>query len=160
MEQWKTISDFPDYAVSNYGQVKRLTPYKTTYPGKILTPNICRGYEVVCLGENTLRRSVHRLVAEAFIPNPENLPQVNHKDLNKRNNADSNLEWVTAKQNRAHADSLGVHNKPYKAAKHIYPTGKTWIVRMQGKNYGTYKTIEQASIVRDTLLAEKELLCK
>lgn len=63
-----------------------------------------------------LTTSVHRLVAIAFIPNPDNLPQVNHIDCNKLNNCVSNLEWVTQEQNMAHA----VENNVYTIARNIY----------------------------------------
>ena len=54
--------------------------------------------------------SVHRLLAEAFIPNPDNLPQVNHIDGNKENNSLDNLEWCTSRQNLHHAMDNGLHN--------------------------------------------------
>ena len=68
------------------------------------------GYCIVCLSHNKKVhvKSVHRLIAETFIPNPENKPQVNHKDLNKQNNYVGNLEWVTAKENTQHAIKNGV----------------------------------------------------
>jgi hypothetical protein len=65
---------------------------------KLLTPqDNGKGYLILNLrvGGKRLCKSIHRLLAEAFIPNPENLPEVNHKDANRRNNALSNLEWCT-----------------------------------------------------------------
>lgn len=97
-ETWKDISGFEGlYQVSNTGKIKSFCRKKT----KILVPGIHRGYERVILSKNNIRRyaSVHRLVAEAFVPNPEGKPQVNHIDENTRNNNANNLEWVTSKEN-------------------------------------------------------------
>ena len=78
-----------------------LNYHNTKKPG-LLKPLIDRdGYLIVCLSKNdhkTMKR-VHRLVAEAFIPNPNNKPQINHLDENKSNNFVDNLEWATAKEN-------------------------------------------------------------
>ena len=68
-----------------------------------------RGYRTVCLRRTTFM--VHRLVAQAYIPNPENKPFVNHIDGDKLNNQLDNLEWVTAAENNAHARTTGLHNQ-------------------------------------------------
>ena len=82
--------------MSNLGRVKSLRR------NIILKSKIERnGYERVILSTNNIRKGyyIHRLVANAFIPNPDNLSQVNHKDENKANNCISNLEWCTPKYN-------------------------------------------------------------
>lgn len=61
---------------------------------------------------------VHRLIAQAFIPNPDNLPEVNHKDGNKRNNHVDNLEWCTSNQNRKHARDTGLLKNQVMGSKH------------------------------------------
>lgn len=108
MEEWRDIPNTNgEYMVSNYGAVV------TTKTGRILLPAIDhRGYERVCLFKKDRRRRyrVHRLVAITFIPNPDNLPQVNHKDGNKRNNCVDNLEWVTNEENMKHSRANGLHD--------------------------------------------------
>lgn len=98
-EIWKRINGYPDYQVSNFGRVKSNR--------KILTPwNDGKGYMKVELHGKSMR--VHRLVAQAFIPNPENKKQINHKDGNKSNNDSSNLEWCTNSENTKHAWDSGL----------------------------------------------------
>ena len=79
--------------------------------GRILKPEIRTGYYSVDLMKNGKRYKfrVHRLVAEAFIPNPDNLPMVNHKDEDKLNNLASNLEWCDNTYNSQYPNNLGVY---------------------------------------------------
>jgi len=105
MEIWKTIKDFEDYQVSNLGNVK-ITANEATRKERVLKPLITgRGYYRVALYKNTKPyfKSIHRLVAEYFIPNPDNKKQVNHLDGNKENNRVDNLEWCTYRENVNHA---------------------------------------------------------
>lgn len=100
-EIWKDIEGYPNYQVSNMGRVKSLN-YKCTKSEKILKTHPQRGgYLLVKLSykDKPKQFQVHRLVAQAFLPNTDNLPQVNHKDKNKQNNCVENLEWCTAEYN-------------------------------------------------------------
>ena len=100
-EHWKVIDEFPYYEVSDKGRIRRLTPANGTYKGKILNTFINnRGYECVILyKDKTYCRTVHRLVAIAFLPKPDGCYEINHKDENKLNNTVENLEWCTRKYN-------------------------------------------------------------
>lgn len=104
MERWSQIGD-TNYSVSSNGLVRN---DKTN---KLKSQTTKRdGYNKVDLydgGERSSKR-VHRLVAEAFIPNPDNKPEINHIDGNKLNNDISNLEWVTGSENMIHAYETGL----------------------------------------------------
>ena len=94
---WRTVTDFPDYEVSDEGLVRK--------NNLILKGFDNGGYLRIELKNESTKKKflIHRLVALAFIPNPENKLQVNHKDLNRRNNKLENLEWVTNQENVNHA---------------------------------------------------------
>ena len=107
-EEWKPIKGYEGlYEVSNMGRVKSLHYGKERI---MSAPNGSSGYRRVNLSKQTTRKikRVHRLVAEAFIPNPMNLPVVNHLDGDKHNNCVSNLEWCTNKENTNHAIKTGL----------------------------------------------------
>lgn len=108
-EEWKDIVGYENlYQVSNLGNVKSLDKVimrkhgeRLTVRGRVLKPMITKGYCYVRLTDcgNWKNERIHRLVAQAFIPNPNNLPEVNHKDENKLNNRADNLEWCTHNYN-------------------------------------------------------------
>ena len=109
MEIWKDIKGFEGlYQISDLGNVKSLN-YKRTKTEKILIPKKHnKGYLQVQLKNKDTNKTftIHRLVAETFIPNPNNYPCVNHKDENKQNNNVGNLEWVTYKGNNDYSKLL------------------------------------------------------
>ena len=98
-EIWKPIEGYEFYQISNHGRVKNAKGHFLKF-----THNH-RGYVVVYLNENgkTKTMFLHRLIAKAFIPNPNNYPEVNHIDENKDNNIIENLEWCTDKYNNRHS---------------------------------------------------------
>jgi hypothetical protein len=106
MEVWKDIKEYEGYyQISNFGSV-----YSVRYK-RYRKPRIDQhGYEYIGLNKDGTQKPffVHRLVANAFIPNPENKAEVNHIDGNKLNNNICNLEWVTHDENMDHAFSTGI----------------------------------------------------
>jgi len=104
-EVWKDVSFDKKYQISNLGNFKK--------GNKVINGWIQNtGYKTVQI--NNKKYSIHRLVAEAFIPNPENKPQVNHIDGNKLNNNADNLEWCTCKENVQHAFNTGLMDNALK----------------------------------------------
>ncbi|MBO7526481.1 MAG: HNH endonuclease [Clostridia bacterium] len=107
-EIWKPIKDYENlYEISNFGVIRKV---KTKRPLKVFyrtngyyTTSLCKNYKVTMI-------YLHRIIAETFIPNPNNLPCINHKDGNKTNNDLSNLEWCTYSDNNRHAYETGLKN--------------------------------------------------
>lgn len=125
-EIWKEVVGYDGYMVSNIGNVKSLN-YRRTGKERMMKIRLGkRGYlRVGLLNKETGKQdtlTIHRLVAMAFIPNPDNLPQVNHIDENKLNNNVENLEWMTQAQNI----NYGNHN--YNSA----------VARMKSRNIFVY----------------------
>ena len=106
-EIWKDIEGYEGiYQVSNNGRVRSLLYNKIKM---LKTQTYKRGYKYIALSKNGEKKKykIHRLVAQAFIPNPNNYPQINHKDEDKSNNYINNLEWCTPKYN----NNFGTRNE-------------------------------------------------
>lgn len=109
METFKDIIGYNGvYKISNFGRV-----YNTKYDRFLKPGKLRNGYLLVVLCNNGVKKchTVHRLVAEAFLPNPEKLPEVNHKDTNKENNYASNLEWCDSFYNKQYSSGKAVIQK-------------------------------------------------
>lgn len=129
MEEWRRYKN-SDYFVSNFGRIKTVN-YDGSGQERIMSPYDVHGYKRIRIFENKNSRSVgvHRLVAEMFIPNPEDKPFVNHIDGNKSNNNIKNLEWCTPSENSLHAFRM-LKIKPHGGRKkkkvRLVETGQTF----------------------------------
>lgn len=153
-EIWKEIKGYEGmFAVSNYGRVKSLARRVSNHTGfinkpeRILKPfKDVKGYLRVYLTKNSKKKftPIHRLVSFAFIPNPENKPQVNHIDGNKQNNRVENLEWCTNGENQIHAY---VHGLNHHADNSGRPKRKVNQIDVStGKIIKTFNSIADATI--------------
>lgn len=151
-EEWRVVTDYPDYEISSLGRVRswkkgnngRVVGRRADEP-RILRPAQFGNYfgVVLCGGGRMEKRYLHRLVATAFIPNPENKREVNHKDGVKDNNALSNLEWMTLQENRKHASETGLLRSGMDNHMTLYNPEQVLQIRRLAACGLTYKRIAQ-----------------
>lgn len=163
---WKDIPNFEgQYQVSDNGLVRSVERHITdsknhfyTIKSRILRPNKTKnGYLIVHLCKNGKRHAlyIHKLVAEAFIPNPNNHPIVNHKNGDKTRCDISNLEWSTYSENNQHAYDTGLKPRGEGQYKAKLTENDVVQIRKQGKT-GTFESIAQQygvskATIRDVL---------
>lgn len=106
--EWRTVKEYDHYEVNQYGDVRH------KQRKRILKPRSNKGgylYVNFKINGKNINFAVHRIVANAFIPNPNGYTEVNHKDYDKNNNCVNNLEWVTSSDNKRHAYKLEENKK-------------------------------------------------
>lgn len=185
IKEWRNVVGYESlYKVSNYGEIKakrrviyafidgERQPISVSKEKQLSLVNHGNGYLYVTLVDELGKRKnhyIHRLVAEAFLPNPGNLPQVNHIDYDRKNNKVTNLEWCTAIENARHSscNHPATHNicDSNTGYKYIYKrndnySGKKYRVglKIKGKRVEkTFKTLQEAVEYRNTVAKEMEI---
>ena len=170
-EEWKFILGYDNYMISSHGRVKSIfiykwdrhnNTYKKCYREKILKPtNNGNGYLIVGLckekGRGRKNFYVHRLVAEAFIPNPNNYKEINHKDYNKSNNKMDNLEWCNRRYNidysKVNKAKIRYFKKSNTGHHHVYFRKNRYEVTINRHYVGSFGDLEEAISRRDDYLS-------
>ena len=152
--QWKDIVGYEnEYQINQFGEIRTLKDSPKLKKYDVLKPQISKrnGYVYQMLYKNGKEKllRVHRLVAMAFLPNPNNLPQVNHKDGNKQNNSVDNLEWCEQSYNMKHAYKNGLQIPSENQRKAIINTNKLKQKKVcqikDGEIINTFSGISEAS---------------
>lgn len=122
IEEWRDIPEYPGYQASNLGQIRSKDIKIIDYRGRecqlrnrIYKQQVNKlwPYLYVRFGPHNKTLRAHRIIAKVFIPNPDNLPEVNHKNGIKSDNRVVNLEWTDAKENSKHAYRIGLHKPSF-----------------------------------------------
>jgi hypothetical protein len=152
-EEWRPIADFPDYEVSNLGRVKS-NRYRSK--DKIIISRPSQDYQRVALQKDKKQynKSIHRLVAEAFLDNSDNKPHVDHINRIRSDNRVCNLRWVTIQENALNRSSRTENRCIYYREKQgQQPYYEVQIVRNNQKLYNkTFHTLKEAIAYRDSVL--------
>lgn len=167
-EVWKEIPGFEDcYEASTHGNVRSLDRLSVSYgdricgrTGRTLSPCSSGKYNAVTLSKNgeITCHNVHRLVALAHLPNPDNLPEVDHIDRNKRNNHISNLRWASKSTNQRNKD-MPKHNTSGHMYIRFMKEINRWRVQIKWLNVQKRtKTLEEAIKIRDEALAANAIV--
>ena len=125
IDEWEPIKDFYGYYINRNGEVKSTNAFKGTKEIILKGSISSRGYKIVSLMNcgKVYSRTIHKLLAQTFIPNPNNLPCINHKDGNKLNNSLDNLEWCDYGYNESEAYRLKL-KRPRIKEKQLYQKDK------------------------------------
>jgi len=137
---WKDIPNYEGlYQINNFGDIKSFYNYRGK--GNLLIPKIKKGYYEIGLRKDGERKwySIHRLVAQTFIDNPNDLPCINHRDENKLNNNVDNLEWCTVAYNNTYGERLKKVSNSNKLKKRVIQYSKN------REKINTYNSIAEAS---------------
>ena len=153
-EEWRDVVGYEGYyMVSNFGRIVSSARYVSNNKGlrfisaKLLSQNFnyagyCKAILCKC-SKNHKHELVHRIVAQAFIPNPENKPMVDHKDRNKANNCVSNLRWCTAKENMRNPNTI-LHCKEINSNRTYPKTFHPVVAMLDNVVIKQYKSIKEA----------------
>lgn len=160
-EIWKDIAGYEGlYQVSNEGNVR--TTKRQGSKGGLLKISVSDKYAVnycyVRLCKNGMNKSfwIHRLVAQAFIPNPDGLPQVNHKDQNPSNNMVDNLEWCTLEYNNNYG-TVRERQKDTSLKKGIWYTDYSYLLKSDRKEYQRRYYLEHREEILERQKRQKKL---
>ena len=162
-EEWKSVIDYEEcYEVSNLGNIRSIDRLSTSYgsricqrKGKLLTQSKHGRYAMVDLCKDGIvkKHLIHRLVATAFIANPENKPAVDHIDRDRFNNNASNLRWATSEENQSNRGIMITNTSGHSFIRQIKPT--LWKVQINRKSLNVQKyftSLEDAIVFRNNIL--------
>lgn len=164
VSSWKVVKPFSRYLIGPNGEVF------SKISNRLLKTQIKKsGYVSVCISDDNKQEKhvlVHRLVAKAYVPNPDDKPQVNHKDGNKQNNHYSNLEWVYPSENQKHAYKIGLNHfceTDYKNLKLLHQKRKKPVAKIDRntkKVLAIYPSAKEAGELNGTDYKQIHNACK